>query len=278
MSSNPFRKMSTVLSGGAHRKSTPTGELTPQSSQGSSGSPHSHNRKSLAMIFHHGSQIESSGTDSDTDSGLEDDNGMSKNAAKRHASKQRKREIRARMSIERNSMESEEQRKLRLDAAREKETVDMRARYGDLPLSQSTTRNSDKRVNVGSLTEDMVGQEVCFRARIHHHRNMGQKLAFVMFRQQISTIQGVLVEEVGRVGPLMMHWAEHLRTGNIMRVRGIVQKPAVSIRSASIHHLEVKITHLHTIVKREEPGQQNLLECASRANTVQCPSRCKKQN
>lgn len=255
MSVNPFRKMSTVLTGGAHRKSNAaTGELTPQSSQGSSGSPHPHNRKSLAMIFHHTGLSESSGTDSDTDSGLEDDHGMSKNATKRHASKQRKKEIRARRSIDRASVESEDQRKVRLDAAREKETPDMRARYGDLPLSQSVTRNTDKRINVDSLTEDMIGQEVCFRARIHHHRNMGQKLAFVMFRQQISTIQGVLVEEVGKVGPLMMHWAEHLRTGNIMRVRGIVQKPAVPVRSASIHHLEVKITNLHTIVRREEPG------------------------
>lgn len=161
------------------------------------------------------------------------------------------------MSMESGRGESDEKLKERLDAARAKETDDMRARYGDLPMSQSTTRNTEKRIDVDTLTEDMVDQEVVFRARMHHHRNLGQKLAFVMLRQRISTIQGVLVEEPGLVGPLMIHWSEHVRTGSIMRVRGIVQKPTVPVKSASIHNLEIKITHLHVIAKRAEPGKSD---------------------
>jgi len=228
--------------------------ISPASSNGTS-TPTSGNRRSLASIFHHFDRRDySSGTDdSDTDSEFAED-GLSKNAAARAAKKAAKKEKKARMSIESGRDESFEKLQQRLELAREHETDDMRARYGELPMSQSLTRATENRVDIDLLNPNMVGHEVLFRARVHHHRNMGQKLVFIMFRQRISTIQGVLVEEPGIVGPLMIHWSEHVRTGSIMRVRGIVQRPTVTIKSASIHNLEIKITHLHTIARRAEPG------------------------
>lgn len=250
-----FRKISVAL--GSERRSS-SGTRTPTDHSASSGPHSSHSKRgSIAAILHRFDHKDySSGTDStDSDSDLEGD-GTSKNLQRRLERKQKKKEIRARMSMESGHSESDEKLRERLDAARARETDDMRARYGDLPMSQSTTRNSEKRIDVDTLTEDMVGQEVVFRARMHHHRNLGQKLAFVMLRQRISTIQGVLVEEAGLVGPLMIHWSEHVRTGSIMRVRGVVQKPSVPVKSASIHNLEIKITHLHIIAKRAEPGKE----------------------
>ncbi|KAK5101425.1 aspartate--tRNA ligase dps1 [Lithohypha guttulata] len=256
-----FKRISTVLSEHSPKRSsspggsrTPTG-LSDKSANGVTG-PASHKRGSIAAILHKFDRHNdtSSGTEtSETDSDDHIDDATSKNAAKRMEKKRRKKEIKARLSLERGEPESEERLKQRLDEARARETDDMRIRYGELPMSQSTTRNTEQRIDVDTLTEDMIGTPVIFRARMHHHRNMGTKLAFVMLRQRISTIQGVLVEEPGKVGPLMMHWAEHVRTGSIMRIRGIVQKPAVPIKSASIHNLEVGITHLHIIVKRAEP-------------------------
>lgn len=258
-----LRKISVALGGSEKRSSsgsrtpTGTGARTGTDLSTSSG-PHSAHPKrgSIANILHRfDHSAYSSGTDStSSDSELEGD-GTSKNLAKRLEKKQKKKEIRARMSMESGHGETDEKLRERLDAAKARETDDMRARYGELPLSQSTTRDTDKRIDVDTLTEDMIGQQVCFRARMHHHRNMGQKLVFVMLRQRISTIQGVLVEEAGIVGPLMIHWSEHVRTGSIMRVRGTVQKPAVPVKSASIHNLEIKITHLHIIAKRAEPGK-----------------------
>lgn len=258
-----FKRISTALSEhGAKRSSSPGGTRTPtgMSDKSANGvtSPTSAKRGSIAAILHrfdrHGDT--SSGTEtseSDSDDGIDD--GTSKNAARRMEKKRKKKEIKARLSLERGEHESEEKLKQRLDEAYAKETEDMRTRYGELPMSQSTTRNTEKRIDVDTLTEAMIGEEVVFRARMHHHRNMGQKLAFVLLRQRISTIQGVLVEEPGKVGPLMIHWSEHVRTGSIMRVRGVVQKPAVAVKSASIHNLEVKITNLHIIAKRSEPGK-----------------------
>ncbi|RMZ84542.1 hypothetical protein DV737_g1131, partial [Chaetothyriales sp. CBS 132003] len=95
--------------------------------------------------------------------------------------------------------------------------------------------------------------EVTIRARLHHVRNMGVKLVFLIFRQQISTLQGVLVEKPGEIGPLMMHWAEHLRTGSIVLVTGILQRPEIPVKSASIHNVEIHVTSLKVIVRRAEP-------------------------
>lgn len=257
-----LRKISVAL-GSDHKRSS-SGTRTPTDPSASSGSPLSAHskRSSIAAILHRFDHRDysSSGTDStSSDSEIEAD-GTSKNLARKLEKKQKKREIKARISIESGRGETDEKLKERLDAARAKETDDMRARYGELPMSQSTTRNTEKRIDIDTLTDDMVDKEVVFRARMHHHRNLGQKLVFIMFRQRISTIQGVLVEEPGLVGPLMIHWSEHVRTGSVMRVRGIVQKPAVPVKSATIHSLEIKITHLHVIAKRAEPCKQiNLL-------------------
>lgn len=266
-----FRKISVAL--GSERRSS-SGTRTP-TDLSTSSNPHSahsaHKRGSIAAILHRFDHKDSysSGTDStSSDSELEGD-GTSKNLQKRLEKKQKKKEMKARMSMESGRGETEEKLKERLDAAKARETDDMRARYGDLPMSQSTTRNSEKRIDIDTLTEDMVDQEVVFRARLHHHRNMGQKLVFVMLRQRISTIQGVMVEEAGLVGPLMIHWSEHIRTGSIMRVRGIVQKPTVPVKSASIHNLEIKITHLHIIAKRAEPGKEHTPKICQ---PLTCPS------
>jgi len=181
-----------------------------------------------------------------------DSDGVSKNAQKRAKAKQRKQEHRSRLSLE-NRDDSEERSKKRLDEAAKVETEEMKARYGDLPLMQSTSRGVTQRLDISTITEDNVGKEVQFRARLHHVRNMGAKLVFLIFRQQISTIQGVLVEEPNKVSALMIHWAEHLRTGNILLVTGVLQKPQIPVKSASIHMVEIKLTNLHVIVKRAEP-------------------------
>lgn len=67
---------------------------------------------------------------------------------------------------------------------------------------------------------------------------------FLIFRQQMSTIQGVLAYEEGVVSETMVQWAEHLHHESIVLVEGVLQKPKdgqEEVKSASIHQLEVKI-------------------------------------
>ena len=245
-----MRKLTKVIHAPNGHDRKDSADLSPTGSTSHSPAPH---RRSLAAILHR-DRAESSASENDSDdSGFDDSDSMSKNQQKRQAAKQRKKEQKSRLSLEHRD-DSEERTLQRLDEAAAQETEDMRARYGKLPLMQSTTRNTTKRINIDHITEEMVGQEVTFRCRLHHIRNMSSKLVFLVFRQQLGTIQGVMHESPGMIGPTMIHWAEHLHTGSIMLVKGVIQKPGFPIKSATIHNVEIHVTQLHTIVDREEAG------------------------
>jgi lysyl-tRNA synthetase class II len=232
------------------RKASNNGDGLPSGAVSPTGSGHAH-RKSLAQVFHLDKE-NYSGVSSDNDSSDYDEDGLSKNALKREARRKAKLDSRSRLSLDSRD-ESEEGVRRRLEAAKEKETDEMRARYGDLPLMQSTARGTQNRINIDTISEDSVGQDVTFRCRMHHVRTMGPKLAFILLRQQISTIQGVLHEEPDVISQVMIHWAEHLRTGSILLVKGKISKPQIPIKSASIHAVEVQITELHVITRRAQP-------------------------
>ncbi|KAI1627631.1 aspartyl-tRNA synthetase [Exophiala viscosa] len=224
-----------------------SGEFSPPASQ--SPAPQ---RRSLAQFLHRDKDRDYTSSDNESDMSDFDSDGLSKNAQKRAATKQKKKEQRSRLSLEHRD-DSEERARQRLDEAAKTETPEMKAKYGELPLMQSTTRYATDRIDISTITEEMVGKEVTFRCRLHHVRAMGAKLVFLIFRQQISTIQGVLVEKPGMVSALMIHWAEHLRTGNILLVKGLLQKPQIPVKSASIHTMEVHVRELLIVVKRDEP-------------------------
>jgi ergosteryl-3beta-O-L-aspartate synthase len=218
----------------------------------SCSSPH---RRSIATVFHEKEYVSSSDDFSSSDY----EGGLSKNAQKRQTRKLQ-RESRSRLSIERKD-ESEERTKNKLDEASKHETEAMKNRYGQLPLMQSTERSGDSRVNLEDITPNMVGQEIVFRARIHHVRRMGSKLVFFIFRQQINTIQGVLNELPGLTSLVMLHWAEHLQRGSIVKISGVLQKPEVPVKSTTWHDLEVKVNEMKLIVRRADPSKSTHAFC-----------------
>lgn len=243
-----LRRLSKKTNTGGSDSPRASSDLSPIPSQ--SPAPH---RRSLAQFLHLGDRDYSTSSDNESDFSDLDSDGLSKKAQKRALAKQKKNEQRSRLSLEHRD-DSSERSKQRLEEAAKTETEEMKARYGDLPLMQSTTRHTTDRIEISTITEEMAGQEITFRCRLHNVRRMGAKLVFLVFRQQLSTIQGVLVEQPGRISALMIHWAEHQRTGNVLLVKGVLQKPEIPVKSASIHNLEVKVTNLHVIVRRAEPG------------------------
>jgi len=111
--------------------------------------------------------------------------GPSKSELKKRAKEAEK----AKKAAERLARE-EEERKAREAAA----SVDNASQnYGKSPLHQSQEKTGRARLKFPQLTEEMVGQEVIFRARLHNMRPQGAKIVFLQFRQQTETLQGVLV-------------------------------------------------------------------------------------
>ncbi|KAB8265629.1 hypothetical protein BDV32DRAFT_115649 [Aspergillus pseudonomiae] len=176
---------------------------------------------------------------------------MSKNQQKRLARQQR-RQQRSRLSEEHHSEESERHKEAVAAAARE-ETAEMKARYGELPLLQSRTRQRELRTKFENISADSVGKEVLFTARLHIIRRMSAKLVFLVFRQQLCTFQGVLHESPGKSSIAMVQWVEHLRVGSIVQVRGTVQAPEVPVLGCTIHDVELAIDAIHVVVRRDEP-------------------------
>jgi ergosteryl-3beta-O-L-aspartate synthase len=175
---------------------------------------------------------------------------MSKNQMKK-AEKQAAEELRKKENEERQA-EIEAKKKEREERASKEESPEMRARYGIFPVNKySGEWKHDERINLLALSSKDVGKEVLFRARIHHLRKMSAKLLFLVFRQQTTTIQGVLHEH-GNISEHFLYWAEHLEIESVVLVKGIVQEPKAAdgkIKSTTIHDIEISVHEMHVEAK-----------------------------
>jgi len=66
------------------------------------------------------------------------------------------------------------------------------ANYGDIELIQSQTRSVDKHwTKIGDIDRKLIGATVLVRGRIHSSRKQSNTLAFLILREQMSTVQAV---------------------------------------------------------------------------------------
>src|ERR1700729_3446841 len=77
----------------------------------------------------------------------------------------------------------------------------------------------------------------------------GAKLAFIVFRQQLLTVQGVLcaTDEEGGISENMVRWAEKLPKETIVLVEGFVRDAQQEVISTEVHRFEMdvlKVCHL----------------------------------
>ncbi|KAJ5167734.1 Aspartate--tRNA ligase [Penicillium canariense] len=224
-------------------------------------SPTASPRRSILGSFFREKDYVSSSEDFSDDSSST--GALSKNQQKRLIRQQRRNE-RSRLSEEQFSESDHRRKEEEIAKAAAEETPEMKARYGELPLMQSQNRLREERVALDDITAAMEGQEIYFTARLHVVRRMSAKLVFLVFRQQLCTFQGVLHERAGMTSIAMVQWAEHLRVGSFIRVRGKIQKPEVPVLGCSIHDVELAIDSVHLLVKREEPVPFSVYEAEIR--------------
>ncbi|KAI1800521.1 aspartyl-tRNA synthetase [Daldinia bambusicola] len=133
-------------------------------------------------------------------------------------------------------------------AALSSEPPELRSSYGTL-----TEECMPPSFLLEHLSADHVGQTISFNARLHHVRSVSSKLAFILLRQQVDTIQGVLQVREGVVSEKFVRWAEHLNTESLVHIRGTVRVPPEQIKTCSIHSLEILIDSMHVVVPVENP-------------------------
>ncbi|CAP67013.1 uncharacterized protein PODANS_4_5110 [Podospora anserina S mat+] len=143
----------------------------------------------------------------------------------------------------------QQRRKEEEERALSTDPPEIAARYG--------TKTSDVLVETDSVQRlaanpDNAGKQIEFIARIHHTRSLSSKLAFIVFREQIETIQGVVAYKEGHITENFVRWAEHLMTESHVHVKGTLQRPPEEVKGCSIHDLEVLVESMHLVVPVKE--------------------------
>ena len=103
-----------------------------------------------------------------------------------------------------------------------------------------TERKSER---IAKLSREDVGRRIVFKARVHRVRAMSKHILFLVLRQNIGTVQGVLTEGE-TVSQNMLLWAETIHYESIVWVEGIIQIPQndqQEVKSPSVCDVEVNI-------------------------------------
>ncbi|KAI0165994.1 aspartyl-tRNA synthetase [Xylariaceae sp. FL1272] len=132
------------------------------------------------------------------------------------------------------------------------------ARASDAPEISSSYGTVDehcvpKSQSLAGLSAGSVGTQIGFTARVHHIRNISAKLAFILLRQQTTTIQAVLQVREDVVSENFVRWAEHLYPECIVHIQGELRAPPDTVKGCSIHDLEVLVDKMHVLTPVENP-------------------------
>lgn len=130
----------------------------------------------------------------------------------------------------------EERRKMEDQLAMMEEDEETQARYGLLT-------DAKELLSIEEVQQRKAGDEVTFRARIHHQRNISKHLDFLLFREQTHSIQGVLQHDTSH----FVKWVQRLEPESLVQITGTLQEPPEPVRSATFTDLEIKVYSIHLV-------------------------------
>ena len=114
-------------------------------------------------------------------------------------------------------------------------------------------------MSVASLNETFSGKSICLRARVATIRPVTNRLCFIIFRQQISTIQGVVSRNTSSAD-LVKFTSKELSREMIVDVEGTITLPIRSVESVTQSNIELSVTRI-TIVSRPQTLPLQVEEC-----------------
>ncbi|KAI9360541.1 hypothetical protein BD770DRAFT_441865 [Pilaira anomala] len=133
-------------------------------------------------------------------------------------------------------------------AERDATNVDYSAdRYGKLPMNQSQTRTDTKYENIETIDESRVGETVTVRVRVQTSRATGGKMCFFVFRQNVSTIQGIITVDEKNISKQMVKYCVGISPESIVLVQGKIVKPVEEVKSCTVTCAELAIEKIHVV-------------------------------
>jgi aspartyl-tRNA synthetase len=107
------------------------------------------------------------------------------------------------------------------------------ANYGDTPLVQSACVSGRVWTRLAALGPELAGQRVLVRGRVHAVRGKG-KSAFLILRQQTSTLQVIFFVDEASVSKGMVKYVCALPKESVLDLEGVVTVPETAITGASV--------------------------------------------
>lgn len=188
---------------------------------------------SIAEKLHVHSNGDREGTSTPPSEGQSSGKAHERTAEKR----QQKRETEQRNLEAEQQLEAERQEEA--DHAAKVESEETQSRYGEL-------EHPSELVPLEEMAQMRPGSEVTFKARIHTQRKVSSALEFILFRNALETIQGVLHRD-DVISEHMIKWINRLPPESIVQVIGKLQEPKEPVKAATISHLEVNVGSIHLI-------------------------------
>ncbi|KAL5196864.1 hypothetical protein ABZP36_000376 [Zizania latifolia] len=138
--------------------------------------------------------------------------------------------------------------------------------YGDVPVEEIQSKAISGRswTGIGDLDESAAGRPVLIRGAAQAIRPVSKKMAFVVLRQSMSTVQCVLVASADAgVSTQMVRFATSLSKESIVDVEGVVSLPKEPLK-ATTQQVEIQVRKLYCI-NRAIPTLPINLEDAARS-------------
>ncbi|EHA8589721.1 Aspartate--tRNA ligase 2, cytoplasmic [Cocos nucifera] len=137
--------------------------------------------------------------------------------------------------------------------------------YGDVPTEeiQSKAVSGRQWTEIGSLDAELAERTVLIRGAAQAIRSVSKKMAFLVVRQYVSTVQCVLVVNKEWVSPQMVKFATGLSKESIVDVEGVVSIPKDPIKGTT-QQVEVQVRKLYCI-NRAMPNLPINIEDAARS-------------
>lgn len=131
--------------------------------------------------------------------------------------------------------------------------------YGNISSSFFENQSS---AELSTLYDAKEGQDVTVDVRIHNTRIQSAKLAFLVLRNGPYTIQAVVGEGgANNISRQMVKWSAGINVESLVRLSGLVQKPAEPITSTSISDLEIQVKSIYIISEAAEKLPVQVKDC-----------------
>ncbi|GAA5798168.1 hypothetical protein EDC94DRAFT_639647 [Helicostylum pulchrum] len=120
-------------------------------------------------------------------------------------------------------------------------------RYGKLPMNQSQTRTDTKYEDINTINASRAGETVTVRVRVQTSRATGGKMCFFVFRQNVSTIQGIITVDESTISKQMVKYCVGISPESIVLVQGKIVKPVEEVKSCTVTCAEIAIEKIHVV-------------------------------